>query len=61
MGVGAKQLQGEEEAITSRAVSNDAAPANRAESPLPLEPLSQKEDGQGQDTKELPDSGQAGK
>lgn len=60
MGVGAKQLQGEEEAITSSAVSN-AAPANRAESPLPLEPLTQKEDGQGQDTKELPDSGQAGK
>lgn len=58
MGVGAKQLQGEEEAITSRAVSN-AVPANRAESPLPLKPLTQK-DGQGQDTKELPDSGQAG-
>lgn len=59
MGVGAKQLQGKEEAITSGAVGN-GAPANKAESPLSLELLTQKEDGQGQDTKELPDSGQAG-
>lgn len=59
MGVGEKQLQCEEEAITSGAVGY-GAPANKAESPLPLEPLTQKEDGQGQDTKELPDSGQAG-
>lgn len=40
----AKQLQEEEEAITSRAVSSVVA-ANRAGSPLPFQPLIQKGEG----------------